>query len=78
MLYRLKLCGVMGVALFVLSGCGPKGKEIPAGMVPFTGTVALDDKPLVGATISFFSGMRLNAATISLILFHSSRRAWER
>ncbi len=46
------LTRTLALTLFaVVVGCGPAVKPTPTGLVPFTGSVTLDDKPMDGATI---------------------------
>jgi len=46
------LSALYAISLLCLSGCGEEA-NIPDDMVPVTGTVTLDGKPLAGATVSF-------------------------
>lgn len=45
-MYRLRVFSVCGLLLCAMTGCG-------ASLVPVSGTVTLDDKPLANATVMF-------------------------
>lgn len=52
-LFRFLTCLTLGGAALLSTGCSPGEKPAPEGLVPVTGTVKLDDQPLVGATVMF-------------------------
>jgi len=54
MVHRLGLVGVIVAAFVAGTGCDTarSAKDIPAGLVPFSGTVTLDGEPLASATIT--------------------------
>lgn len=47
------IASVLVLMTAAIAGCGAKSKPAPEGLVPVTGVVTVDDKPLVGASLMF-------------------------
>lgn len=52
-LFRFLGTVLLGGSVLFLLGCSGGSKPVPEGLKPVTGTVKLDDQPLVGATVMF-------------------------
>jgi hypothetical protein len=52
MLSRMMTCACSLPMLALILGCGPSEKPAPTGLVPFSGTVTMDGKPIGGAAVT--------------------------
>jgi hypothetical protein len=50
---KLVIAAGLALAIFMQTGCGPKTRSGPSGVVPVTGKVTLDDQPLAGALVTY-------------------------